>query len=483
MNPEKHQASSGRSPNEAAMILPQNINSKNTNVIAPRMYKVQIEHNQTRTPQLPQDIRKINKRVSFSTGVIPTTSVSRPQLKSNQLEDSVMPNNSQGKKKHVEDHLRNFKFPKTSIIMCNDSLNASTSNVNFVCVTCGKYVLNDNHDMCVLHYMNGVNSNTKKPFAVPISTRNPTQTVNQSVATSLKKTVATDSTVKKPRNITRKQYEHVSKTSNWWYPMFTPSGYKWKPKSPIVNVKTNLVDIFLFIVDSGCSEHMTGNLKLLTNFMEKFLGTVKFGNDQIASILGYEDLGNDILTGSCGTDLYSITLQDTSSPNLICLMAKAISSQAWLWHRRLSHLNIDTINLLLKYNIVTGLLKLKFIKDHLFSSYHPLEQVIRNPSQSIRTRRQLETDGEMCMFALTVSRTEPKNIKESMADYAWIEAMQKEIHQFKRLVILNGDSPAPTRVVNGVLQPVAPTTTEQRFARKNKLKARGTLLMALPDKH
>nr|GEY99584.1 ribonuclease H-like domain-containing protein [Tanacetum cinerariifolium] len=50
-------------------------------------------------------------------------------------------------------------------------------------------------------------------------------------------------------------------------------------------------------------------------------------------------------------------------------------------------------------------------------------------------------------------------------------------------VILNGDSPAPTRVIEGVLQPVAPTTAEQRLARKNELKARGTLLMALPDKH
>nr|GEW53561.1 ribonuclease H-like domain-containing protein [Tanacetum cinerariifolium] len=50
-------------------------------------------------------------------------------------------------------------------------------------------------------------------------------------------------------------------------------------------------------------------------------------------------------------------------------------------------------------------------------------------------------------------------------------------------VILNGDSPASTRVVDGVLQPVVPTTAEQRLARKNELKARGTLLMALPDKH
>nr|GEV14610.1 retrotransposon protein, putative, unclassified [Tanacetum cinerariifolium] len=65
--------------------------------------------------------------------------------------------------------------------------------------------------------------------------------------------------------------------------------------------------------------------------------------------------------------------------------------------------------------------------------HHPLEQVIGNPSQSVRTRRQLESDGEMCMFALTMSRTEPKNIKEAMADSAWIESMQEELHQFDRL--------------------------------------------------
>nr|GEW58897.1 putative ribonuclease H-like domain-containing protein [Tanacetum cinerariifolium] len=50
-------------------------------------------------------------------------------------------------------------------------------------------------------------------------------------------------------------------------------------------------------------------------------------------------------------------------------------------------------------------------------------------------------------------------------------------------VILNGDSPVPSRIVEGVVQPVAPTTAEQKLARNNELKARGTLLMALPDKH
>nr|GEY26474.1 putative ribonuclease H-like domain-containing protein [Tanacetum cinerariifolium] len=51
-----------------------------------------------------------------------------------------------------------------------------------------------------------------------------------------------------------------------------------------------IVQLILFIVDSGCTKHMTDNLKLLCNFVEKFLGTVCFGNDQFAPILGYGDL-------------------------------------------------------------------------------------------------------------------------------------------------------------------------------------------------
>nr|GEX50201.1 retrovirus-related Pol polyprotein from transposon TNT 1-94 [Tanacetum cinerariifolium] len=58
----------------------------------------------------------------------------------------------------------------------------------------------------------------------------------------------------------------------------------------------------------------------------------------------------------------------------------------------------------------------RYPSKHRWTKDHPLEQVIRNPSQSVRTRRQLESDAEMCMFALTVSRTEPKNIKEAMTD-------------------------------------------------------------------
>nr|GFB93795.1 integrase, catalytic region, zinc finger, CCHC-type, peptidase aspartic, catalytic [Tanacetum cinerariifolium] len=205
---------------------------KNTDVLAPGMYKLHTDHTQARTSKLPQDSKKTNKRVSFSTGVIPTTSVSRPQLKSNPQGDRVMHNNSRGKKLEVEEHCRNVKFPKnkTSVTACNDSLNAKTLNVKSVSAMCDKCVLIDKHDMCVL----------------------------KSVAKPLKETAASESN-NKTRNFTRKLYEL-------------------------------LIEIVLFIVDSGCSKYMTRNLKLLINFVDKFLGTVKFGNDQIAPILGYGDL-------------------------------------------------------------------------------------------------------------------------------------------------------------------------------------------------
>ncbi|GJR59983.1 integrase, catalytic region, zinc finger, CCHC-type containing protein [Tanacetum coccineum] len=179
-------------------------------------------------------------------------------------------------------------------------------------------------------------------------------------------------------------------------------------------MKEKIVQLIIFIVDYGCTKHMTGNLSLLCNFVEKYLGTVRFGNDQFALILGYGDLvqgnitikrvyyveglnhnlfsvgqfcdadlevafqkstcfvrdlqGNDLLTGNRGTDLYTISLQETTSSTPICLMAKASPTQAWLWHRRLSHLNFDYINLLSKKDVVIGLPKLKYVKDQLCSS-------------------------------------------------------------------------------------------------------------------
>nr|GEV80132.1 retrovirus-related Pol polyprotein from transposon TNT 1-94 [Tanacetum cinerariifolium] len=69
------------------------------------------------------------------------------------------------------------------------------------------------------------------------------------------------------------------------------------------------------------------------------------------------------------------------------------------------------------------------------STSHNTEQVCGNPSRPVQTRRQLPTDPEICMYAITMSTAEPKNIKEAMTDSAWIEAMQEELHQFDRLQV------------------------------------------------
>ncbi|GKC90313.1 retrovirus-related pol polyprotein from transposon TNT 1-94 [Tanacetum coccineum] len=128
---------------------------------------------------------------------------------------------------------------------------------------------------------------------------------------------------------------------------------------------------------------MTDNLSLLYNFVEKYLGTVRFGNDQFAPILGYRDLVQGNITINkvyyveglnhnlfsvgqfCDADLEVAFRKST------CFVRDLQGNDlltAWLWHRRLSHLNFDYINLLSKKDVVIGLPKLKYVKDQLCSS-------------------------------------------------------------------------------------------------------------------
>nr|GEU85887.1 retrovirus-related Pol polyprotein from transposon TNT 1-94 [Tanacetum cinerariifolium] len=149
-------------------------------------------------------------------------------------------------------------------------------------------------------------------------------------------------------------------------------------------------------------------------FRQQILGTVKFGNDHMAKIMGYGDyqIGNvtisrvyfveglghnlfsvgqfcdldlevafrqhtcfirnlegvDLLTGYRGNNLYTLSLGDMMASSPICLLSKASKTKSWLWHRRLSHLNFGAINLLARQGLVRGLPKLKFKKDHLCSA-------------------------------------------------------------------------------------------------------------------
>ncbi|GKE06805.1 retrovirus-related pol polyprotein from transposon TNT 1-94, partial [Tanacetum coccineum] len=177
------------------------------------------------------------------------------------------------------------------------------------------------------------------------------------------------------------------------------------------SMQTNVVQIVLWYSDSGCSKHMTGDRSRLRNLVKKFIRTVRFGNDHFGAIMGYEDYvigdsviskvyyveglgrnlfsvgqfcdsdlevafrkhscyvrdtdGVDLIKGSRGSNFYTISVEDMMKSSLICLLSKASKNKSWLWHRRLNHLNFGTINDLAIKDLVRGLPRLKFEKDHL----------------------------------------------------------------------------------------------------------------------
>nr|GEV48612.1 retrovirus-related Pol polyprotein from transposon TNT 1-94 [Tanacetum cinerariifolium] len=152
----------------------------------------------------------------------------------------------------------------------------------------------------------------------------------------------------------------------------------------------NVVQIVLWYLDSGCSKHMTGDHSQLTNFVNKFLGTIKFGNDHVAKIMGYGDykirnvtisrvyliegLGHNLFfVGQfCDSDLEVAFRQHT----YFIRNLRASKTKSWLWHRRLSHLNFGVLNHLSRQGLVQGLLKLKFEKDHLCSACAMRKKVV-----------------------------------------------------------------------------------------------------------
>nr|GFB21624.1 hypothetical protein [Tanacetum cinerariifolium] len=162
-----------------------------------------------------QDIKAQLQDKNIAIRVNHKTNVSRPQLRSNQMKDKVVPKNSQvkPKKTQVEDHPRisSISNKNKSITACNDSFNARTLNANVVCATCGKCLVNSNHFACVTKLLNDVNARTKKPNIVPISTRKPIGHANKYVATPHKKKVASKSTTQKPKSYYRMPYEKTIK--------------------------------------------------------------------------------------------------------------------------------------------------------------------------------------------------------------------------------------------------------------------------------
>ncbi|GKC69801.1 integrase, catalytic region, zinc finger, CCHC-type containing protein, partial [Tanacetum coccineum] len=298
--------------------------------------------------------------------VKPSTSASRSQPLGNTKKDKIQQTPSSTQKNKVEAYSR----------------------------TCNGCMLSDNHDLCVLAFINDVNARAKSKSVKKIGNACPLTRITTTAEVPLRKPIALETLVysRKPRK---------SKTN---VPVSKPKIIK----------SISVVQIVLWYLDSGCSKHMTGDCSQLTNFINKFLGTVKFGNDHVAKILGYGDyqIGNvtisrvyymeglghnlfsvgkfcdsnpevafrqhtcfirnlegvDLLTGSRGNNLYTLSLGDMMASSLICHLSKASKTKSWLWHRRLSHLNFGAINHLARHSLVRGLLKLKFERDHLCSA-------------------------------------------------------------------------------------------------------------------
>ncbi|GJR76210.1 retrovirus-related pol polyprotein from transposon TNT 1-94 [Tanacetum coccineum] len=86
--------------------------------------------------------------------------------------------------------------------------------------------------------------------------------------------------------------------------------------------------------------------------------------------------GEDLLTGPRDSNLYTISISELATSSPVCLMSKGTSTKSWLWHRRLSYLNFGTINHLMKKDLVDGIPKFKYDKDHLCSAYKAPDMII-----------------------------------------------------------------------------------------------------------
>nr|GEV80024.1 hypothetical protein [Tanacetum cinerariifolium] len=346
----------------------------------------------------------------------------------NTKKDRIQRTPSKAKKNKLEDHHRTVRpsLNKNKSVVDTKAISSVTNskpNVNsdLKCATCNGCLFSDNHYLCVLEFINVVNARVKsKSVKKPVNIKiwQPIGKMFTTVGHIWKLTGRTFTLVGNVCPLTR-----IATTAI--VPLRKPIPIENNTDKPVVTLvysrkskkaknKVPVVQIVLWYLDSGCSKHMTEDRSQLINFIKKFLGTVKFGNDHVAKIMGYGDykIGNmtisrvyfveglghnlfsvgqfcdldvevafrqhtcfirnldgvDLLTGSRGNNLYTLSLQDMMAFSPICLLYKASKTKSWLWHRRLSHLNFVAINHLAIQGLVRGLRKLKFENDHLCSA-------------------------------------------------------------------------------------------------------------------
>ncbi|GJS45062.1 retrovirus-related pol polyprotein from transposon TNT 1-94 [Tanacetum coccineum] len=380
-----------------------------------------------------------NKPMLSSTGVKPSTSASRSQPSGNTKKDKIQQTPSSTQKNKVEAHSRTVKSSlknKNCVVEPKGTANVQHSKLNanseLLCVKCNGCMLSDNHDLCVLDFINDVNARAKSKSVKKSSKRKvwkPTGKVFTNIGYTWRPTGRTFTIVGNACPLTR-----ITTTAE--VPLRKPTAletdtpkpvvtlvYSRKPRKSKTNVPVSKPKIIKSISANNkepskswgsiVSDVPSSSLDECRS-SKLFSGTVKFGNDHVAKILGYGDyqIGNvtisrvyyveglghnlfsvgqfcdsnlevafrqhtcfirnlegvDLLTGSRGNNLYTLSLGDMMASSPICLLSKASKTKSWLWHRRLSHLNFGAINHLARHGLVRGLPKLKFEKDHLCSA-------------------------------------------------------------------------------------------------------------------
>nr|GFB25284.1 hypothetical protein [Tanacetum cinerariifolium] len=231
------------------------------------------------------------------------SSASRSQSKDNTKKNRIRRTLKKAKETELEDHPRKVKsiLNKASVVAsrASSSVIKSVSNVNsnLNCVSCNGCLFSDNHDKCVIEYINSMNASRKSK-----SVKKP---VYMQVWKTTGKVFKTIGYIWKPTGRTFTLVGNVCPLTRIATATIVP------PREPIPIVQStdkpvvtlvytrkprakNVVQIVLWYLDSGCSKHMTGDRSQLINFVQKFLGMVKFRNDHVAKIMGYGDyqIGN-----------------------------------------------------------------------------------------------------------------------------------------------------------------------------------------------
>ncbi|GJS83455.1 retrovirus-related pol polyprotein from transposon TNT 1-94 [Tanacetum coccineum] len=211
-------------------------------------------------------------------------------------------------------------------------------------------------------------------------------------------------------------------------------------KSPKPVVKL-VVQIVLWYLDSGCSKHMTGDRSQLTNFISKFLGTVKFGNDQVAKIMGFGDYQIGYCSSCTSIQVTLPTTQGTQTP-IISHDVEEDNHDIEVAHMGndpyfgipipevpSDQSSSDVIHTIVHPDHQVSEHNSKWTKDH------PLENIIGALDRPVSTRLQLYEQALFCYYDAFLTSIEPKSYKEALTQACWIEAMQEELHEFERLEV------------------------------------------------